>query len=364
MKSEHLTISEVSKILEVSEKTLRIWDKKGILIAEKTEGGHRRYKSIDIKILTKFRQNIDIKKDNEFETSISDEFSDQDLNFHKDKTKECVDFWSKRGHLSEKISRHDENLAVILTNQMNFSQTISIDLDDDLMVDIIVEMWKNIVSKSYVNIGSMPGPTSLLFTANDKGIVESFPISAVTRVFKNEFILTTEIPDEIKLLEPLTFEPIKKKPVNFRFDLSVSRDYLIKYNAKKMAKEIDDEVVEDLWNNAEIVSYEEDLYSKKVLDNTNYIVTNEFGIEIMKQNKLFTGYENNCFLNEKINGIIFGKKNDSFSGLNGFYFYNIYIPFYPSPIVMTTDGIMKRYFMTRYSKKIMCKEGKLFKLIF
>ena len=46
-----LTIEEVSKILNVSHKTLRQWDNSGKLKAIKTFGGHRRYNESDIKKL-------------------------------------------------------------------------------------------------------------------------------------------------------------------------------------------------------------------------------------------------------------------------------------------------------------------------
>lgn len=46
--SRLLTIKQVSELLSVSTKTLRIWDNKGKLTSIKTVGGHRRYKQSDI----------------------------------------------------------------------------------------------------------------------------------------------------------------------------------------------------------------------------------------------------------------------------------------------------------------------------
>ncbi|MCM0592972.1 MAG: MerR family DNA-binding transcriptional regulator [Gloeotrichia echinulata CP02] len=40
----YVTISEASQIKGVSIDTLRLWETKGILIPERTIGGHRRYK--------------------------------------------------------------------------------------------------------------------------------------------------------------------------------------------------------------------------------------------------------------------------------------------------------------------------------
>lgn len=53
-----LTMSEVAKILNVSQTTLRNWDKQGKLKALKTLGGHRRYPKSQIETLfhyTSFR---------------------------------------------------------------------------------------------------------------------------------------------------------------------------------------------------------------------------------------------------------------------------------------------------------------------
>ena len=47
--SKLLTIEQTSRILNVSQNTLREWDKKGInIIPVKTVGGHRRYREDDV----------------------------------------------------------------------------------------------------------------------------------------------------------------------------------------------------------------------------------------------------------------------------------------------------------------------------
>lgn len=43
-----ITIQEASKILGVTPKTLRIWEKDGKIKSYKTEGGHRRYNLQDL----------------------------------------------------------------------------------------------------------------------------------------------------------------------------------------------------------------------------------------------------------------------------------------------------------------------------
>jgi putative resolvase len=49
---EHLTLSKVSKILGVTTKTLRNWDRDGKIKTERTPGGHRRIPSSEIDRLT------------------------------------------------------------------------------------------------------------------------------------------------------------------------------------------------------------------------------------------------------------------------------------------------------------------------
>jgi excisionase family DNA binding protein len=43
-----ISIKEASRILGVTEKTLRIWEKEGKIKSERTEGGHRRYEISDL----------------------------------------------------------------------------------------------------------------------------------------------------------------------------------------------------------------------------------------------------------------------------------------------------------------------------
>jgi len=60
--SKLITIREASEMLSVSTKTLRRWDDTGVLLAIKTNGGHRRYLQDDI---YKFMKTYVPKKENE-----------------------------------------------------------------------------------------------------------------------------------------------------------------------------------------------------------------------------------------------------------------------------------------------------------
>ena len=44
----YVSIGEAAQIKGVSIETLRNWEEKGILVPERTEGGHRRYKLTDL----------------------------------------------------------------------------------------------------------------------------------------------------------------------------------------------------------------------------------------------------------------------------------------------------------------------------
>ncbi|MBO3462448.1 helix-turn-helix domain-containing protein [Aetokthonos hydrillicola Thurmond2011] len=44
----YVSVGEAAQIKGVSIDTLRIWDDQGILVAERTKGGHRRYKLSDL----------------------------------------------------------------------------------------------------------------------------------------------------------------------------------------------------------------------------------------------------------------------------------------------------------------------------
>jgi hypothetical protein len=43
-----ITIKEASKLLGVTQKTLRLWEKEGKISSKRTEGGHRRYEISDL----------------------------------------------------------------------------------------------------------------------------------------------------------------------------------------------------------------------------------------------------------------------------------------------------------------------------
>ena len=63
-----LSISEVSKYLKVSTKTLRRWEEQSLISSIRTTGGHRRYLASQIYSLRKDNKYSKVSKKNIFET--------------------------------------------------------------------------------------------------------------------------------------------------------------------------------------------------------------------------------------------------------------------------------------------------------
>lgn len=89
MNNNLLTISQASKLLHVSQRTLRNWEKEGKISSVKTVGGHRRYSMIEL------NKSLDIKeeKQNNVELPIA---TYSRVSSHKQKTKGDLDRQSQR----------------------------------------------------------------------------------------------------------------------------------------------------------------------------------------------------------------------------------------------------------------------------
>jgi len=88
--SKLITIREASEMLSVSTKTLRRWDDTGVLLAIKTNGGHRRYLQDDI---DKFMKTYVPKKENENKDVVA---TYSRVNSHEQKQKGDLDRQSAR----------------------------------------------------------------------------------------------------------------------------------------------------------------------------------------------------------------------------------------------------------------------------
>ena len=110
MTDEMVSISEAAKILGITEKTLRSWELKGKLLpAERTEGGHRRYRASDI------RQRI---KDG-VPQGILDEYLDLEISNVKKESEKKFEFMKDKGYVSDE--KKDLCLAVILANSLDLA---------------------------------------------------------------------------------------------------------------------------------------------------------------------------------------------------------------------------------------------------
>ncbi|MFA5585883.1 MAG: IS607 family transposase [Saccharofermentanales bacterium] len=103
--SKLLTIEQTSRILNVSQNTLRIWDNKGInILPIKTKGGHRRYREDDVmKFIGEFNEEIEV--DNIIVTYSR-------VSSHEQKTKGDLDRQSQR--LSEYCAKKKYMVGYII----------------------------------------------------------------------------------------------------------------------------------------------------------------------------------------------------------------------------------------------------------
>jgi excisionase family DNA binding protein len=104
MNSNLLTISESAKYLNVSEKTLRNWDKSGKLKSFKTTGGHRRYQQEDLESFIGITNHPQVKSD------IVATYSR--VSSHEQKTKGDLDRQSQR--ISEYCAKKKMNVGYII----------------------------------------------------------------------------------------------------------------------------------------------------------------------------------------------------------------------------------------------------------
>lgn len=95
-----LTIEETKNLLNVSKSTLQRWDREGRLIAQRTEGGHRRYLQSEIEALMGKREKM-AKADNEIVVATYSRCSTQDQKQHGDLDRQSsrnFEYCTKKGY--------------------------------------------------------------------------------------------------------------------------------------------------------------------------------------------------------------------------------------------------------------------------
>jgi hypothetical protein len=157
-----LAIGETAKLMGVSEKTLRDWDKTGKFPCQKTIGGHRRYTIEAIR-----------EKQGNCSPGIYDEFIQKDFVQKKENLEKVFNFWKEKGYVSDGKNNDDKNLALLLSNYLNYVTTNEHlllnegedeeDTETETMLKLTASMWKQMQSKSFVSVQPMSSPASLAF---------------------------------------------------------------------------------------------------------------------------------------------------------------------------------------------------------
>ena len=193
-----ISISEASKVIGVTEKTLRIWDKYGKLKASKTTGGHRRYET---KNLLEFLKT--------YKKYITTEFANADL-LKENKNKKEFDFWKKKEYVQ---SEKDEPLSLILTNLIKNYSFIDSDLplpekdNPTFWLEIAKKIWQKDITHNFVSWNILNRPCDIIYytTKTEQNNVDleikTEMIAAKTRVFDFQFMFPSE-PEELIFLDP------------------------------------------------------------------------------------------------------------------------------------------------------------------
>lgn len=377
-------ISEASKLLGVSEKTLRIWDKTGKLPAAKTDGGHRRY---DPAAIREF-----LKKD-DIPTTLNDEFAKADLRHNNNLSDKMVEFWEAKGFLNDAGNKDGKkSLAILLSNQMEMNNITTTDspLDDEHVTQILVKMWSVLAARELVYVGSMLQPITYTYymgfrpditdssqmTGKDINLViTNHAIEAKTRRMNFVPILPfSETEEEAVFLDPKTFEPRKVEGKKFRHHHGgVDQEWINTWNAKQYAAEIDNEVIDDLWNCAREIDAPMGEFIWKALPENmmnptaDWLVANEFGLEILKKCEYFKLKDDfrpgvlteqcgaigrkKVFYNQNVKGILKGSRPDN--DMSCGYQYHFYVPITCTPKVIDQETkLVRTGLITRYSKTL------------
>lgn len=106
-----LTIDETKKILNVSKSTLQRWDREGKFTAQRTEGGHRRYKFSDVqKLLDESQQDEVVKRNIVVATYARCSTPDQKAHGDIDRQSSRIfEYCSKHGYKVEYIIKDMES---------------------------------------------------------------------------------------------------------------------------------------------------------------------------------------------------------------------------------------------------------------
>ena len=387
MTDEMVSISEAAKILGITEKTLRSWELKGKLLpAERTEGGHRRYRASDI------RQRI---KDG-VPQGILDEYLDLEISNVKKESEKKFEFMKDKGYVNDE--KKDLCLAVILANSLDlancqdeFMMVGEFDDEEEYVLGLIKATWEKLISRELVNYQPMNGPTGLVYYLTERYseklspdgeemnlCIESDVVVAKTRKWDAELVIPgpkREI--EVPKLDAETFDV---SHIKCMYGSGLSEEACIKINSDRFSLDLDNEVIIDLMNNSKKIKsrrWQDGLISVDLVISAHSrvplkgIVTNEVGLELLKQeftDGRFSVVEDfgnrlkkvgklgmvDVYYHPKVDKFLLIKKGDS--KMDSGYFVCPYIFYNSSPIIVSPEGLARKCGLLRYGK-LMVRDG-------
>lgn len=357
---EMLSIGEVSRVIGVTEKTLRIWDEIGKLKSERTEGGHRRYDPEAVRRLILDGLGGDIE-------TISDEVYHLEKAGHDRHACQDTKFWEEKGLLSEQDEDH-KVLAVLLSNQALWNKIKSNDhllINTDCCLHILRKLWNKLTVRNLIPIHPMLVSAILHYFTEYKNNNNELLLNSESISYKNENIDVNLLLPEVRqdyliLLEKETFCPIETKinnPIAFQNELDYN--WVIDWNADKIADALNSMIVKDLWKNADVIfDYKKALESK----NYNYILTNNFGIEMLRKNFDFSVnpyketettlvgeiFDCKVYHNNSVDGFLLGSKTPCY--LNSPYCFYFYVPIVLGPPYINDEGNRDQKVSTQFAR--------------
>ena len=158
---EYLTISEMAKLTDVSEKTLRVWENLGKLSPDSiTDGGHRRYKIETARKLSKDKnKNICFIEDQLINSKINDD--------------ELISFWEDYG-ISVNLDKKDKLNLLHLFNNFLCSVSDSKYEEDEPneLIHLMAASYEKLEFTKYFHVEIMNAPVSLAFTMGRCDVIE------------------------------------------------------------------------------------------------------------------------------------------------------------------------------------------------
>ena len=302
-----------------------------------------------------------------------------------------LEFMQSKGYLGEGDSQDHKNLAVMLSNYLDFQTVCSWAEDDDYNLKLIRMTWNKLLTRDLVSYQVMQAPTGLVFYMREKLVnpphrdvpgdiqccIESEAVVAKTRKYGCDLLFPGKRKEEYTVLEPETLIPDQK--CGYLGD-GLSAEACLEINARNMAADLDNEIIEDLYNNCRVMPGDWkdglmcNLSHKLYPSDLRGIVTNEIGLRLIDEqlngrlNKLpIIQYDNlpsrlvcvgkvgpvPLYYHPKVNKILLIRRGESY--MQSGYFFCPYSFFSMTPTMIVEEKV-RRGALIRYGK-ILVREG-------